>query len=145
MVGPRDGPLALQGADRPERGLNSYVMGNDNMLNCRDPLGLCVEDDGKISITEKIKRVGRGAWNFVKALPSAFMEAVLPSTSGTVFGGLEGVPTGSALGNEIKAYHDAMESLQSGGLESGDSGNVLRDSENAVHQNASAIDDAMNL
>lgn len=63
----------------------------------------------------------------------------------TVFGGLEGVPTGSALGNEIKAYHDAMESLQSGGLESGDPGNVLRDSENAVHQNASAIDDAMNL
>ena len=63
----------------------------------------------------------------------------------SVFGGLEGVPTGSALGNEIKAYHDAMESLQSGGLESGDSGNVLRDSENAVHQNASAIDDAMNL
>ena len=29
--------------------------------------------------------------------------------------------------------------------ESGDPGNVLRDSENAVHQNASAIDDAMNL
>ena len=132
-------PIGLKG------GLNSYVFCNDNMLNFRDPLGLCVDDDGKISIAEKIKRAGRGAWNFIKALPSAFMEAVLPSTSGTVFGGLEGVPTGSALGNEIKAYHDAMESLQSGGLESGDPGNVLRDSENAVRQNASAIDDAMNL
>ena len=126
-------PIGLSG------GLNLYAFCEGDPINNVDRIGLCTEDDG--GFWERVKKKARNA---IKAVVTA-SQAALPTTSSTAVNALEGAATGATLGNEIKALHDAMNSLDAGGLDAGDPGNVLRDSERNVRRNSHALDGALNM
>ena len=128
-------PIGLSG------GLNLYAFCDGNPVGVKDTFGLCGGEGGKANQLGKILNFAKNA---MKSLLMA-SQAALPTASSTAVNALEGAASGAALGNGIKALHDAMNLLEAGGLGAGDPGNVLRDSENNVHRNSRALDNVVNM
>ena len=122
-------PIGLSG------GLNLYAFCGGDPVNQADWIGLCGESLGE-SIWDTVK-------NIVLSLTTA-TQAALPTTISTVANALDGAATGGAFSTQIKAINEVLGSLESGGIESGDQGNVLKDGENKIRSGGAAIDDALN-